>query len=164
MNSTLGEALNMKELLNSDDYVNNTEKIRKLKHSEDILLDVGKICKLKQMHPKMKNLEEEKFRHLCQSSCPFLYNNYTDIFNKVFSDEINLQTLVQFVQVLKKIENGDVDQYEASVEIGTVLKEMYVDSALRKAGKINSPIEPEKKYADSKQISWAEYKASTIRK
>ena len=42
MNSTLGEALNMKELLNSDEYVNNTDKIRQLKHSEDILLDVGK--------------------------------------------------------------------------------------------------------------------------
>ena len=164
MNSTLGEALNIKEMLNSEEYVNNTEKIRQLKHSEDILLDVGKICKLKQMHPKMKNLEEEKFRHLCQSSCPFLYNNYTDIFNKVFNDELNLQMLVQFVQVLKKIENGNVDQYEASVEIGTVLKEMYVDSALRKAGKLNSPIEPEKKYTESKPVSWAEYKALNARK
>ncbi len=164
MNGTLGEALNIKEMLNSEDYVNNTEKIRQLKHSEDILLDVGKICKLKQMHPKMKNLEEEKFRILCQTSCPFLYNNYTDIFNKVLNDELNLQMLVQFVQVLKKIENGGADQYEASVEVGTILKEMYVDSALRKAGKLNSPIEPEKKYKEGKQMSWAEYKALKQRK
>ena len=84
MNSTIGQALNISEMLKSDEYVNNTDKIRQLKHSEDILLDVGKICKLKQMHPKMKNLEEEKFRHLCQTACPFLYTNYTDIFNRVF--------------------------------------------------------------------------------
>lgn len=158
MNSTIGQAINMKELLNSEEYVNNTEKIRQLKHSEDILLDVGKICKLKQMHPKMKDLEEEKFRHLCQTSCPFLYNNYTDIFNKVFSDELNLQMLVQFVQVLKKIEDGTVDQYEASTQIGTILKEMYVDSALRKAGKLNSPHDEEKVYTEGKQLSWVEYK------
>ena len=158
--NTVGQAINMKELLNSDDYVNNTQKIRQLKHSEDILLDVGKICKLKQMHQKMKNLETEKFRYLCQTSCPFLFNNYTDIFNKVFSDELDLNMLVEFVKVLKKIENGLVDQYDASVQIGTILKEMYVDSALRKAGKLNSPIEPEKQYAEAKPVSWAQFKAS----
>jgi hypothetical protein len=149
----------MKALLNSDDYVNNTDKIRQLKHSEDILLDVGKICKLKQMHPKMKNLEEE-FKHLCQTSCPFLYNHYTDIFNKVFNDELDLKLLVKFVEVLKKIENGAADQYEASVEVGTILKEMYVDSALRKAGKLNSPVEPEITYKEGKSLSWAQFKRS----
>ena len=160
MSNSFSQALNMKALLNSDDYVNNTDKIRQLKHSEEILLDVGKICKLKQMHPKMKNLEEEKFKHLCQTSCPFLYNNYTDIFNKVFNDELDLQLLVKFVQVLKKIENGAADQYEASVEVGTILKEMYVDSALRKAGKLNSPVEQENTYKEGKHMSWAQFKRS----
>ena len=41
------QGLNMKALMESDDYVDNTAKIRELKHSEYILEDIGKICKLK---------------------------------------------------------------------------------------------------------------------
>jgi hypothetical protein len=83
------QGLNMKSLMESDDYVNNTDKIRALKHSEDILLDIGRICELKKTHPNMRMIEEEKFGNLCRGACPFLYNNYTDIFNKVLKDELD---------------------------------------------------------------------------
>lgn len=146
--------------MESDDYVNNTDRIREIKHSELILGDIGKICELKKTHPKMKVVEEEKFKYLCQTSCPFLYSNYTDIFNKVVNDELDLKMMVEFVQTLKQIEDGAIDQYDASVKVGTILKEMYVDSAMRKGAKMDEKYgggEP-KKYVEPKAMSWAEFK------
>ena len=45
------------------------------------------------------------------SQCNFLFNNYTDIFNKVKKDEINLETLWNLLNILKKIEDGNIDQH-----------------------------------------------------
>lgn len=152
------QGLNMQSLMSSDDYVNNTDKIRQLKHSEDILLDIGKICELKQTHGKMKIVEEEKFKHLCQTSCPFLYANYTDIFNKVVNDELNLHMMVDFVKMLKQIEEGQIDQFEASVKIGTILRDMYVDSAARRGEKLDAANGVEdKKFVEPKKLTWAEW-------
>ena len=73
--NTFTQSLNMKALMESDDYVNNTDVIREVKHSELILADIGKICELKKTHHKMKIVEEEKFKYLCQTSCPFLHSS-----------------------------------------------------------------------------------------
>ena len=82
---------------------------------------------------------------------------------KIRKDEINLDTLYQFIDVLKKIEDGILDQHEASFMVGTLLKKMYVDSAIKKADKINE------QYDDNKEdetiaptpveISWKEFKS-----
>jgi hypothetical protein len=58
------QGLNMKALMESDDYVNNTERIRELKHSESILVDIGKLCEIKKTHFHMRMVEEEKYNHL----------------------------------------------------------------------------------------------------
>ena len=79
--------------------------------------------------------------------------------NKVLKNEINLDILNKFLDALELIENGEVDQHEASVKVGTFLKELYVDSALRKTEKMdaeNSNNDDEKN--DIMEISWSEYK------
>jgi len=155
------QSLNMKALMESDDYVNNTEKIREIKHSERILVYNGKISELKKTHHKMKIVEEEKYKYLCQTSCPFLYANYTDIFNKVVNDELDMNMLVNFVQTLKQIEEGSLDQYDASVKVGTILKEMYVDSAMRRGQKIDEKYAADAtKFVEPKSLSWKDYKAT----
>jgi hypothetical protein len=53
-----------------------------------------------------------------------------------------------FLDCLKKIEDGLLDQHEASFEIGSLLKRMYVDPKIDK--------EPE--FTQGKKISWDEYK------
>ena len=69
--------------------------------------------------------------------CSFLYTNYTDIYNKVKNDEIDLPLLNQFLNVLQRIENGEMDQHEGSYFVGKILKEIYIDSALKKADKLD---------------------------
>ena len=77
----------------------------------------------------------------------------------VLKNEINLDILNKFLDALELIENGEVDQHEASVKVGTYLKELYVDSALKKTEKMdaeNSNKDDEKK--EFMEISWKEYK------
>lgn len=158
MNSFV-KGLDMKALMESDDYVNNTDKIRELKHSEIILLDIGKLCEIKKNHPHMRMIEEEKYNHLCQTSVPFLFNHYTDIFNKVIKDELNMEMMVKFIFILKQIEEGVLDQYDASVKIGTILREMYVDSAIRRGDNLDKQNESNAPtFVEPVKMSWKDFK------
>lgn len=153
------QGLNMNSLMESDDYVNNTERIRELKHSETILADIGKLCEIKKTHFHMRMVEEDKYNHLCQTSASFLFNNYTDIFNKVLKDELNMEMMVKFVFILKQIEDGIVDQYDASVKVGTILREMYVDSAMRRGDNLDKEHATESAvFVEPVKISWKDYK------
>jgi hypothetical protein len=153
------ERLNLKKLINQNDCVDNTEHIRTLKHSALIRDDIVKIQNLKKKHARVKKNEPERFLALCQSQCPFLFNGYTDIFNKVYKDELDLNIMSNMLDVLKQIEDGRVDQHEGSVMIGKVLKELYVDSALKRCNTIDQNVEREEPvYVESKPISWKQYK------
>ena len=59
------------------------------------------------------------------------------IYNKIINDEMDMIMLDSFLGVLERIENGELDQHEGSFEIGTILKNIYVDSALKKSKKID---------------------------
>ena len=93
------------------------------------------------------------------NECNFLYTYYTDIYNKIKKDEIDLKILNKFLDVLKQIEDGVLDQHEGSFKVGSLLKELYVDSALKKADKLNEQAEqtPEK-IKPQKTINWKLYK------
>jgi hypothetical protein len=100
-----------------------------------------------------------KIQEECVAECNFLFTYYTDIYNKVRKDEIDLQILNKFLDVLKQIEDGELDQHEGSFLVGSILKELYIDSALKKAEKLDSQEGPaqEPKKAE-KNISWKQFK------
>jgi hypothetical protein len=101
---------------------------------------------------------------MCVNRCSFLFNNYTDIFNKVKKDEIDLEILGRLLGVLKMIEDGKAGQHEASVEVGKLLKQIYIDSALKKSEKLDklhgagSASSPSPSLPPAKKISWNQYK------
>ena len=153
------QGLDMKALMESDDYVNNTDRIRELKHSENILEDIGKLCEIRKKNPNMRMMDEQGYNELCRNTTPFLYNHYTDIFNKVVKDELNMEMMVRFIFILKQIEDGVIDQYDASVKVGTILKEMYVDSAMRRGDNLDKLHESEAPtFVEPVKMSWAEFK------
>lgn len=158
------ESLNLNRLISeSQEYQDNTEHIRKVKHSIKIRDDVQIIEDLKRTHYKKdadgKTIVPDNFLELCQNSAQFLFFHYTDIFNKVVKDELNLEILYKFLLILKMIEDGRVNQEEGSVAVGKLLKEMYVDSALKRSENLD------KKYAEdqeelkgpAREISWKEW-------
>ena len=154
------EKLNLKNLLDNSDCENHTENIRKLKHSVRIRDDIRVLENLKRDELALMDLDPQGFLDLCQTKAVFLFNNYTDIFNKIIKNELDLHIMTKLLTVLKIIEDGQVDQHEGSVMVGKILKELYIDSAMRRGENLDKEYASEK--VDpivGKPITWKEYKA-----
>ena len=153
--------LNLKKLISAYQPEETTEKIRKLKHSLLIKQDVEEIILTKRKYSKLKL---ETLQQMCMKRANFLYTNYTNIFNKLVKGELNLEILGRLIMILQKIERGECDQHEASVMVGTILKELYIDSALKKQEKSDSKYKKakEKRIRNGKKISWSEYKKTLL--
>lgn len=159
-----GERLHLQKLIsNNDEFTETTNIIRKIRHSTLIGNDVKELQNLKTKYARIRSSNPEQFSRMCESRCSFLHSNYTDIYNKVKKDEIDLSILSQFLTILKEIEDGKLDQHDASYKVGTVLKEMYIDSALKKEK--NNPHNKRGKkstFKKAKNISWAAYKQQRL--
>ena len=68
---------------------------------------------------------------------------------------LNMKIFEQFLNVLHDIENGDIDQHEGSYKIGTLLKKIYIDSALSESSKRDQET-PSRN--SGKSMSWREFK------
>jgi hypothetical protein len=135
-----------------------TNDIRSLKHSKPIMEDVITLEKVKKDYSRLKKTNPEEFKKIAISRGNFLWTNYTNIYNRLMNDELDINILSQFISVLKKIEEGNIDQHEGSVYIGELLKKLYVDSALRHGEKVDKKEQNKKPKGPKKDISWKEYK------
>jgi len=159
------DKLNLSKMINANNVQDCTQEIREKKHSQLIRDDVTRLMTLKQKYSRLAQTNPNQFDTMCVSQCSFLFNNYMEIFNKVKKDEIKLQTLHQLLDVLKKIEDGVLDQHAGAFEVGKLLKAIYIDGALLKAEKIDKKSGKKmetSKPKKEKNISWAEYKATKL--
>ena len=155
------ESLDLKRLINETQCENNTENIRKLKHSVLIRNDIRNLENLKKTNVSLRKSNPDEFNEVCQKECNFLFNNYTDIFNKIIKDEIDLRIMTKLLICLKLIEDGKVDQHEGSVMVGKILKELYIDSAIKRADNIDKEFEGQKVAPNKgRAVSWREFKKS----
>ena len=115
---------------------------------------------LKKKYFRLSTSNKEQYKQIVTNQCSFLFNHYTNIFNRLFKDQLDITILQKFIYVLSRIEEGEIDQHEGSYEVGELLKKMYIDSALRqnkqRKNKKKKPTQPVKK------ISWKEYKTRKI--
>jgi hypothetical protein len=156
------ERLNLQKMVNEMGSEDNTDNIRKVKHSITLRDEIRKLDTFKKKNTELQRTDKDKFMELCRTETPFLYNNYTDIFNRLIKDELNLEIMTKLLIVLKLIEDGKVDQNEGSVMVGKLLKELYVDSALKQAEHLDSKssaAETPPPTTSSNPISWKEYKS-----
>ena len=143
-------------MITANNVDDNTTTIRQLKHSHKLREDVNNLIMLKvqyQNDPDTLHLEG-------MTECNFLFTYYTDIYNKIRKDEIDLKILFRSFDVLRDIEDGKIDQHEGAYEFGMLLKKIYVDSALKKAEKLNATTgekEPEYK-GPQVDVSWKQFK------
>lgn len=156
------ERLNLDKMIKEYDADDNTNKIRELKHSKQIRDNVERLVNLKKKYNRMRLTDKNKFEKLAVSHCNFLFNNYTNIFNRLIKDEMNIQILYKFIEKLSEVEEGITDQHTASVEIGKILKELYIDSALRSEKKYEqgeNGVEVKKNKKPINNITWGKFKA-----
>ena len=150
------QRLQLQKMISANNVEDQTGLIRELKHSHILKDNINSLIML-----KAKYLDDQDGLNMeAMGECNFLFTYYTDIYNKIRKDEIDLKILFQFIEVLRKIEDGEMDQHEGSFEVGLLLKKIYVDSALRKAEKLNAEtgvVEPEYKRPQV-DISWKQFK------
>ena len=147
--------LQLQRMISENNVLDQTPLIRELKHSVVLRGEINNLLRLKEIHKE--NLEELQLEAMLE--CNFLFTYYTDIFNKIKKDEIDIKILFQFLDVLKKIEDGELDQHEGSYEVGCLLKKIYIDSALKKAEKLNNENENKQEYKGPEiDINWKQFK------
>ncbi len=154
MSLSKDDKLNLNKLLEGSDCENNTMHIRTVKHSVSIRDDIRKMDVLK------KQYSGDELKVKCECECNFLFNNYTDIFNRMLKDELDLTIMTKLLTILKMIEDGKVDQHEGSVMVGKLLKELYVDSAIKRGENLDKMYEKEAPVInEGKAVSWKQFKA-----
>lgn len=150
------QRLQLQNMIKANNVEDQTGFIRELKHSQIIRNEVNNLIMIKARNKG----DDVKIHEEGVSECNFLFTYYTDIYNKVRKDEIEIGILNKFLDVLKRIEDGELDQHEGAFMVGTILKELYVDSALKKAEKLNEGEEPKPEpKKPEKAISYKQFKS-----
>lgn len=159
------ERLNLQKMINESECEDNTEHIQRVKHSVLLRDDIRKLDTFKKANRALEIKNLDQYQQQAKATCPFLYNNYTDIFNRIIKDELDLDIMTQLLMVLKMIEDGKVDQHAGSVMVGKVLKELYIDSALKRGENLDKEYgttEAQNTIStndnNERNISWKEYK------
>tara|TARA_B110000305_G_scaffold171919_1_gene189912 strand:+ start:534 stop:1007 length:474 start_codon:yes stop_codon:yes gene_type:complete len=152
-------------MINENNVIDKTDMIRKIKHSSILRNEVNEMKKMKEYYKT--NLDSNEFKYEAMEKCKFLFEYYTDIFNKIRKDELNERLLFDFLDILEKIENGEINQHDASFQVGSILKKMYIDSAVKRSENIekkelaesNDIVKSKPHIIDkSKNISWKHFK------
>ena len=143
MDPSVHERLQLESMIKSNGTVDYTESIRERKHSGPLRRELT----------SLKEGEGD-----LSVDCPFMAAKYPDILARLSKGEMDFGLFEKMLDVLGEIEEGGVGQHEGSAMIGKALKELYVDSALRRKEQDAPP--PDKRQAPSRQISYAEYLAS----
>ena len=159
------ETLNLKQMIKDNEVEDFTSNIREKCHSQLIKNDVSQYIELSNKYARLQKTNCEQFKTICRSQCNFLYNNYTDIFNRLINNTLNLDIFYNILQILHKIETSEVDQHEASFLVGKYLKELYIDSNLRMDKQRDDKHRHDKKHKKTankpkqeKTISYLEFK------
>ena len=154
------ERLQLNKIIQNNDVEDMTSEIRKKLHSDKIKQDVLKMIEIKRKYPRLAESNREQFNTMLQNQCSFLFNNYTDIFNRIKKDELDLSILNEFLKVLKDIEESKIDQHDGSYKIGQLLKQIYVDSAVRQSDNLDKRNNKKEKHKVRKivNISWKSFK------
>ena len=120
MNAEEKKILN--EMINKNNTIDHTETIREKKITKVLRKEIAFIKYIKSQHLDKKRIEFET-----QKCCPTLISDYNNIYTKILENKINYNILYKFLNELEKIENNELNQHEASYNIGKLLKEIYID-------------------------------------
>lgn len=151
----------LQNMIDANDTEDLTQYIRAHKRSDLVAADIRLIAQLKVKHNHLLNTDPVGFDELCSKQCPFLYNSFRDIYNKIKTGALDINTMHKFLAILKRIEDGELDQHEGSYLAGKHLNNVHIDGSLR--NKNNTEPSDNKKDSDkpaipSKTFSYKEFK------
>jgi len=101
------------EIMDVGDRINliirSNDSYSEMRHSEILKHNINSLIDLKYIYHN--DITNPKFILESTTECNFLYTYYTDIYNKIIKDEINMQLLFKFINIIKSIEDGYEDGY-----------------------------------------------------
>jgi len=157
MNSTDKESLQKVLKGFEDKYEDNTAYIREEKRSSRLRDDILQMERLKRSYSGDKTSQE--FRDLCATECPYMFNEYSLIFNKQIKDVLDLKLMFRTLEVLRQIEIGQINQEEGSVLVGKMFADMYLDAAKREGELLDAERgETRPDPIEGLSLSWKQFK------
>lgn len=87
-----------------------------------------------------RKLSDDKFKSTMQTQYTFLYNNYQPIFNISCSSSYDYRRLASMLGLAVKVNNNEMSEHDASVQVGQILVDEIVKPQLDAAG-----VKPDKK-------------------
>lgn len=154
------DRLQLGKMIRANNVEDVTHNIRERKHSPKIQADIDTMIHLKSKHASM---EESQLYSLLETQCSFLFTYYTDIFNRLKKDELSLEIMSKFIDILHKIEHDEIDQHEGAFLVGKYLKEIYIDSALQRGNKLDMQnLNVDETQVVPLNITWGQYRHHTI--
>ena len=152
----------LKTIIQENNIEDNTNDIKIKKHSDLIRSDIKQYLILSKKYERLKSTNYKQFEMICCKQCSFLFNNYTNIYNKLIKDCLNLDIMNKFLETMKNIEYGKINQHEGSYIIGEYLKQIYIDSALmeekKNESKNHKKIKKKPEQCSEKNISYKQFK------
>jgi hypothetical protein len=103
------------------------------------------------------------YNKMLETKCSFLFTTYPLIYKGIIEESLDMVILYKFVDVLKKIEDFEINQHEGSFLIGKLLKGIYIDKPMASSDPeiVDSSVIDVNASVDTlpyKTLSWKEYK------
>ena len=77
------QKLDLASMIKANDTTDCTQEIREKKQSVSIKTDVDHLVLLKAKYDRLRKSNPVEFDAICVKQCAFLFNNYTDLYNKI---------------------------------------------------------------------------------
>lgn len=150
------QRLQLNQIIDENNVEDYTIQIREKRHSGKIREAVTKMVDIIKAND---GLDDRALDDALMAECAFMFNNYTDLYNRIKKRELDLSILWEFLSVLERIERGEADQHTGAFEVGSLLKKMYIDSAMRRNSAMDEGGESSStNLREGKPITWKEYK------
>lgn len=151
------ERLQLNAMIQQNNTVDNTEQIRKYRHSAGLIADTHRLVDL-----MAENFDDPQKVHNCAvSECPTLYNFYPKIFHQLRKSEIKLEMWLECLYELKAIEDNKTDQHEAAFDIGKKLLDVFYNATVTRGEKIDAA-QPKPELRKPLDIHWSDF-AKTLK-
>ena len=147
----------LRQMIQQNNVVDKTDQIRELKHSVEIRKSIETLIRLKTEYADLLKNDKEKFEEMSVRECRFLFFNYMELYNIILKETMDPSILSTLLDVLGRIESGELDQHEGSFLVGKQLKEIYIDSKLAETKRLDE-LYPQQVQMAPKPISWKEFK------
>ena len=142
----------------AENYEDNTSGIREAKHSSPLLADIRRMGPLRKKYAELKEKSMDDYLAIFQRECKYIYTQFPDVFDRVVKNDMNLDVFEKIIMILKMIEDGKVNQSEASALVGKLSQKLFFQKEAQEA--ISGATTTKEEQENPRGMSWKEFKNS----